>query len=424
VTAAPRTARDPAGRADPPALELHAFSCLYPPGLLEGPVAGASLHRLARELREAPRAGVERRVVSLGDLVYVDATAGLLDPHGLSERFDGPYERLATTPEYRAMRTGARSGFLAMPDDHELAENWAPRERDPDNAIARERGLDAFVRHLRDAAVGVPGSADPRIGLAPGWSAFVADTRIGREARSLATVGTAQILSAERRDALEAWLLDERAADPWRPKLLLCPALLLPRRLTSVRDAPASALRSDAWDGFPASLGWLLGFVARHRVRNLVVVSGDEHLAMVASAQVSSGGGPPVRVHSIHCPAMHAPYPFANARPAEFATDEAFRLADPGAPGTPVRCTVRGVRMPPVREGWARIEVARVAGRWRASVACRDGAGYDDSEDAIDAAAVRGEAADGPRVRRAARLAAERGAHDGAPVALALDRPD
>jgi len=80
--------------------------------------------------------------------------------------------------------------------------------------------------------------------------------------------------------------------------------------------------------------------------------------------------------------------------------------------------------MPPVREGWARIEVARVAGRWRASVACRDGAGYDDSEDAIDAAAVRGEAADGPRVRRAARLAAERAAHDGAPVALALDRPD
>ncbi len=59
-----------------------------------------------------------------------------------------------------------------------------------------------------------------------------------------------------------------------------------------------------------------------------------------------------------------------------------------------------------------------------AMIACRDGAGYDDSEDAIDAAAARGEAADGPRVRRAARLAAERAAHDGAPVALALDRPD
>jgi cholesterol oxidase len=407
-----------------PALELHAFSCQYPPGLLEGPIAYGSMHRLARALREAPPDGVARRVVSLGDLVYVDATAGLLDPHGLSERFDGPWERLAQSPEYRAMRTGARAGFVAMPDDHELDENWAPRPLDPGNAIARARGVDAFRRHLHDAAVGVPGGAGPRIPIAPGWSMFVADTRLGREARTLATVGSARILSREGWLALVDWLRDEHAADPWRPKLMLCPALLLPRRLTSLRDAPASALRSDAWDGFPASLGALLGHVAREGLRNLVVVSGDEHLAMVVRAEVSAAGGPPVAVHSVHCPAMHAPYPFANGRSEAFATDEAFVLDDPQAPGVPVRCTVRATRVPPVREGWARIRVALDRGRWCVRVAFHDGAGFDDAEATAVEAPGFEPLADGPRVRRAARLARERAVHDGAPIELGLDRPD
>ncbi|MFO0234236.1 MAG: hypothetical protein ACK51M_14505, partial [Burkholderiales bacterium] len=167
-----------------------------------------------------------------------------------------------------------------------------------------------------------------------------------------------------------------------------------------------------------------LGHVAREGLRNLVVVSGDEHLAMVVRAEVSAAGGPPVAVHSVHCPAMHAPYPFANGRSEAFATDEAFVLDDPQAPGAPVRCTVRATRVPPVREGWARIRVALDRGRWCVRVAFHDGAGFDDAEATAVEAPGFDPLADGPRVRRAARLARERAVHDGAPIELGLDRPD
>ncbi|MFM1991960.1 MAG: hypothetical protein RJA99_4917 [Pseudomonadota bacterium] len=402
-------------------LELFAFSCQYPPGLIEAPVAHGSMHRLARCLSRPPEPGVERLTVSLGDLVYVDATAGLFEPRALGERFDAPWERLAESPEYRSMRTVAGSRFAALPDDHELHENWEPDRSLNEREVVRRHGLAAVTRHLGRAAPTVAGGG-PVLRAGDATAVFLADTRLGRERRRLANVADARILDDRRANALERWLEAMAAADPLRPKVVLCPALLLPRRLTSGVDAPASAMRSDAWDGFPASMHRLFRWLVVKRIRNVVVVSGDEHVSMTARATLSMTGHEPLSVFSVHCSAMHAPYPFANGRIEDFAGEETFSLPgghrghapddDPDA----VTCTVHRVCVAPIREGFARLREVRDGGRWGMKIDWFDGRDYDDAEAPYLEPDCR------PRDgSRAARRAAARAAFD-AKQTLALDQ--
>ncbi|MFZ4758646.1 MAG: alkaline phosphatase D family protein, partial [Burkholderiaceae bacterium] len=370
-------------------LELYAFSCQYPAALVEGPVAYASMRRLAHVLNTAAeQPGVARWVVSMGDLVYVDATAGLFEPSSLSDYFDGPWERLKQVPEVRSMLSGAGANFAAIADDHEIDDNWepmrtvpkpeAPLAAPPPNTVKYERGRDAFQRHVGAAARRGDGGRGPVLPVTGDGSIFLADTRLTRKARSLSELASAHLLDESLRQTLSTWLLDQAHHHPDRPKIVVCPSLLLPRRLTGAFDGPASALRSDAWDGYPASMAWLFDLVATHGIRHLVVVSGDEHLSMVASAEVSVDGGPPLRIHSVHCSPMHAPYPFANARAEEFATDETFELERPA--GGRLTCRMLGTTFARAREGFGRITVRHDGERWRVEVLFMDGWNYDEAE--------------------------------------------
>jgi phosphodiesterase/alkaline phosphatase D-like protein len=94
--------------------------------------------------------------------------------------------------------------------------------------------------------------------------------------------------------------------------------------------APA-ALRSDGWDGYPRSLYRLLGHIARHEIKNVVFLSGDEHLSLVAKATLKAPGQHPVVVHSIHSSAMYAPFPFANGDRADFPKRDRFEF-EAGSP--------------------------------------------------------------------------------------------
>ncbi|MEI7444274.1 MAG: alkaline phosphatase D family protein [Burkholderiales bacterium] len=409
-------------------LELFAFSCQYPPGLVEGPVAYGSMHRLARALDAPSEPGFVRGAVSMGDLVYVDATAGLFEPKSMSERFDGPWERLRESAEWRSMRTAAGSGFVALADDHEFDDNWEPDADDTTRAIVRGRGIAAFARHLHAAAPTVGAGGGPVVRFPGGASVFLADTRIDRERRRLESVLEASILHEPTRGdpsraahgwtALRDWLNARRRDDPWRPKFVFCPALLLPRRLSSTVDAPASALRSDAWDGFPGSMHRLFRMLVEDDLRNVVVVSGDEHFSMSVRATLT-GAGRSLSVFSVHCSAMHAPYPFANGRVEDFAADgDAFVLPCGAADDHPeaARCEVDAVRVARLREGFARLRERRAGDAWTVEIDWFDGRGYRDGEARYledDAPADAG---------RGARLAVLRRRHDDREV-LCLDRP-
>lgn len=378
-----------------------AFSCQYPAGLVEEPVTYGSMSRLARTLEEGAR--IPLLTVSLGDLVYVDATAGLFDPFAVSDRFAGPYDRLAKARAFEDARTWMSDRFAALPDDHEMAENWQPDLHDRDGTIARSRGIEAFVGKLKAPVTGDLqglGRLFPDRVSDASWQLFLADTRLHRERRFGPGIATAHLLHERERFALETWLRTEQRDHGDRPKFVLCPSLVLPRRLGLDRDGPYGRLASDAWDGYPRSLGWLLSTIATHRIANVVFVSGDEHLAMICEARLQvRGHDDAVTVHSVHCPAMHAPYPFANSRPEDFEDDgDTFDIAP--VPGTdePVRCTVVRTLFPPVREGFVLVR-ATDGPDATVEIDMLDGWNFDAAELA-------------PRTTRLARLADARRARD------------
>ncbi|MBI5719582.1 MAG: alkaline phosphatase D family protein [Burkholderiales bacterium] len=310
-------------------------SCQYPAGLLDGLVARQSLDLLAA--RAASPANAVRFALLVGDQIYADATAGLADPVRRDELFEQPNERALRAP---GMRQVLRClPVAALPDDHEIADNWEPlaarfappakvdaKRELPTWERTREHGLAAFWRYQRMSPLdrlGRPGlpAADQAFEWG-GLPVYLLDTRSARQRRgSRVPEHERHLVDEAQRESLENWLLRHQA----RPKIVATSALLLPRRWTS-QDKHRASARSDAWDGYPASLSWLLDFLLASQVRHTIFVSGDEHHSLVCEALLRSpldGGPQPVRLTSVHSSALYAPYPFANGRRANFG-DEAF----------------------------------------------------------------------------------------------------
>ena len=309
-------------QTNPTPSSLAFASCQYPAGVLDTSLAEASYQRLAQRLES----GAQNRpsaLLLLGDQIYADATAGLLDPSRETDRYQRPYEDLFQIPGLR--RLMREIPVYMMPDDHEVCDNWEPGLGAQKQAW-KEQGVKAYWDYQRADAL-------PRTGM---WqipalgdlAVFMADTRYDRKQRMTREPGANQvdIMGASQTSALEDWLLQRHRLpeQTLRPKWISSASMVLPRRLgasTSQRPHPEECFSHDGWDGYPASRARLLGFIAHHRIQGVVFISGDEHLASVTQATVGS-----VKVVNIHAPALYAPFPFANAKPAHFAAHERFTV--------------------------------------------------------------------------------------------------
>jgi cholesterol oxidase len=316
-------------------LRFAVASCQYPAGLLDREPAFAAFGRLAA-LLDAEGAGAPSFLLLLGDQIYSDATAGLFDPSALDDRYVRPYEKLFANANVKSVMR--RLPTYMMLDDHEIVDNWEPlpdaRRADP----AMVAGRTGYLRFQRTNALvpALDAAAEPdQLDTATtfdGFPFFIADTRTERMARSARSAATAAIMSPRQFDKLLGWLLDQHRSDPDRPKFIASPSILAPRRMRAAHgDVAAHCLRSDAWDGYPASMQRLLAHIARHGIRNVVFLSGDEHLSCTATVLVTPpGGAAPVSILSIHSSALYAPYPFANSVPEDLAdSGDRFDFPDP-----------------------------------------------------------------------------------------------
>jgi hypothetical protein len=157
-----------------------------------------------------------------------------------------------------------------------------------------------------------------------GYPFYFADTRTGRSARgSHIATDVQRILSKLQSDTLKKWLSDHRD----HVKFIATPSLLLPRRRTTAEDANGCD-HSDAWDGFPASLEELLGFIAAEEIRNTVFLSGDEHHSLYTEiwVQAADESTSRVKVVSVHSSGLYTPFPFANGHPLDLVRNESFNL--------------------------------------------------------------------------------------------------
>jgi cholesterol oxidase len=358
-------------------------SCQYPAGLLDQEPAFASFARLAARLDANSNAAKPELLILVGDQIYSDATAGLFDPSALDDRYVRPYEKLFCNEHVKAVMR--RLPTYMMLDDHEIADNWEPladaKRIDP----RMKAGRAAYLRFQRTSAL-VPtlGAAQAPDRLASslplrGFPFFIADTRTERAARSAATVGSASIMEEGQLDMLLDWLLAQHKAAPERPKFIASPSILAPRRMRAI-DAELTAarlgtppaqfmprrLRSDAWDGHPQSMHRLLAHIARHRIGNVVFLSGDEHISCAATLSIGpAGANAPVTVLSIHSSALYAPFPFANSSAQDLAdSGDAFTFCDPDPanPGQQFECKVEVAFHP--GDGYALVRAEERDGQW------------------------------------------------------------
>jgi cholesterol oxidase len=132
-----------------------------------------------------------------------------------------------------------------------------------------------------------------------------------------------RIMSEAQFRALLEWLSKHKTSG--NLMFVVTPAILLPRRVSTANGDP-SALRSDAWDGFPESLHRLLSHIVNERIENVVFLSGDEHHSCVAKialtslpAQPNAGTEcKPIVVRSIHSSGLYTPFILANGTRASW----------------------------------------------------------------------------------------------------------
>jgi choline dehydrogenase-like flavoprotein len=307
-------------------LRLAVGSCQYPRGLLDERVAGGSLAALAQRANDVDLA------FFLGDQIYADATAGLVDPVRGDELYEWPHEQ--------ALRLGAMRGVLRrlparmLLDDHEIVDNWEPlphevsvrRPQDAkDNEQRRSKGFAAW-RHYQRMRERVGAHSADNAFTYGGRPFYLLDTRTGRTPRGSLVAERDQVLFSERQwQTLSAWLLAHRE----ELKFVATPAMLLPRRRATAYHA-RNAAYSDAWDGYAASMQRLFEFIVDKGIRRTVFLSGDEHHALVSRAWLRGRRAPPgdngIRLLSIHGSALYAPMPFANGRPTDLQRRERFDL--------------------------------------------------------------------------------------------------
>lgn len=339
------------GPGDSSQLVFAVGSCQYPAGFLDGAIAERSYRRLAQRLDHGGARSRPQCVLLLGDQVYLDATAGLFDPSTLYDRYELPYEKLFRIEPLRHVLR--RIPAYTMLDDHEIEDNWEPGSGSAD-ALAQGRHWYITYQRMADAVPPAP----QRLWYpfeANGFPFFVCDTRTQREPRTARNVRRAHIMGPDQLAELLGWLR-HHARDP-RPKFIASPASFLPRHRRATHGATAGALRSDAWDGYPASFAAVVECIAAMGIRNVVFLSGDEHISFATTAIIRAQGAEAARIHSIHSSGLYAPFAFANATRDSLGQDECFDCG-------PYALELRTVFAPP-GDGFTLLRVSGEDAAWR-----------------------------------------------------------
>jgi hypothetical protein len=268
----------------------------------------------------------------LGDQIYADATAGLVDPRSPRERY---LERHEQAFERAGLgRLLARMPFYMTPDDHEWIDAWpaaAPlvKEDWPDwnegsvfqqrqQAVAKvaQQAVSAFQR--LQSPLG--GRCEPSYRFAHGCARFfVLDARLGRRRERPQLVDPAVF------PVLREWLRAPQARDSLN--VLACGSVVMPA--LRINADPANPGPEDTWQYAPQQREELLALLAEEAPGRFLLLSGDYHVSGAGLLRDARGR---VLGASVVAPPLYAPMPYANASPdmvhlADKALDAGLRFS-------------------------------------------------------------------------------------------------
>lgn len=292
--------------------------------------------------RLAERADLDL-VLHVGDYIYDYQQGRYADPDLAKERpVDPPTEILAladyrtryalyrTDPDLQAVHR--QHPFVCVWDDHEVAnnawrdgaENHQPNEGD--YHVRRAAAYQAYMEWLpvREAASARQPQLYRSFAIGDLADLVMLDTRvIGRDEQ----VDRADVLALEdpRRSMLgsaqEGWLEGElvesmRAGTRWQ---------ILGQQVMFAPQTPPgqNSTNADSWDGYRMARSRIFDMVERHKVPNLVVLTGDVHSSWaydlprgISDAYDPATGRGSLGVEIV-CPAISSPTPFTPENAAE-----------------------------------------------------------------------------------------------------------
>ncbi|MBL8359321.1 MAG: GMC family oxidoreductase N-terminal domain-containing protein [Rubrivivax sp.] len=296
-----------------------AASCRYPGMAIDGHRVDASVRELlawSRGAASAP-APVPAFAVLLGDQIYADATAGVVDSDNPLDRY-APRYATALAHGRRHPLGGRRVAFgdllATLPvyltqDDHEYRDGW-PGSGPIEAGRAQGRTRERRIVQLADAAA----TAFQRLHMPATWPGatsyafrhgplrcFVLDTRSHRQ------VSPQRIVHPDDWERLRAWLADPEAAT--HLNCIATGSVMLPRLQPGCNPADPGE-DTMAWcEPDRRELLRLLGAAAgAPQPRRFLLLSGDYHLSVALRVHVQGQA----RGAAIVAPPLYAPLAYAN----------------------------------------------------------------------------------------------------------------
>lgn len=352
------------------ALRFLVGSCRYPSQFLDGQLADEVY---AGMLGHVGRDDGVDMVFLLGDQIYADATAGLIDSDDIRERYVERY-RAAFGSSHFARLCGSVPVHFAV-DDHEIDDQWsgAPCLRDstdqamriatsyqwrfPRTGMYDYKGLAYALPHPDEVACPV----------------FVMDARFERAYRDGRNPGAARMIGPAQQALLDAWLLQASAFDG--PKFIVSSVVLAPfdRRAIGANGhvdlSDGSSWTEDGWGGYPATLAWLIRRIVELGVKQVVFVGGDQHLSSVSELQLDVGGEEPVTAWHVVASGLYTPLPLASLQREEVATTATVRVEHGVSFRYATRLLCHDYRH------FVRVDARRSNGHWQLDVCTCDAAG-------------------------------------------------
>ncbi|WP_372658630.1 alkaline phosphatase D family protein [Hydrogenophaga sp.] len=308
----------------------------------------------------------------VGDQIYADATAGLVDPTSPVERYLERYETALTAAPMR--RFLAHMPTFMTPDDHEWTNNyphaaplhirawpdwgyegsfrgvngaWATWARASMRSFQRLQGPFATGKKKHAHQYGVGNFGPVRV--------FVIDTRQRRHR------GLPEVVVNQTFNDLQRWLC---AGSKDVLNVVVTGSVLLPGLHADADPANPGAM--DTWQSAPDQRQRALDMLVRRCVgtpHRFLLVSGDYHVSVALQIRVGSETHSTVVGAAVVVPPLYAPMPYVNSCPEHLWLDEPLAVA-----GQALELVVPQNGEPRVGSGLAHITVGCTAAGFKISV--------------------------------------------------------
>lgn len=272
----------------------------------------SAIHNLTKKNSLTPVGAL----VMTGDQIYVD-DMNVVSPDREYKEILAKYRAAFSQPHIQALMASVPTYMIL--DDHEIEDNW-PAKADNDAALYRNAMAAYEIYQASHSPVHelLP-SGQPARKLAHYWYQFtqgdiewfVTDSRTRRDL----SANDRRILDVEQEQALISWLINS----PARVKFLVTSVMFFPDNKDN---------GTDAWKAFPAQRLRILETIRKHRIKNVIVVTGDVHGSLTSRLRHSEDADFEVQtiVSSPFCNSALLPY----ASAASFILDQPLAHTESG----------------------------------------------------------------------------------------------